>query len=166
MKPITFLSTIFFDVLRLGAGQGGDRMYSTSLSLALAMVKLDILDKRKGNKSADVSKNREFLKKLEYIEKNTHEGLLMPLAVIETIIASTPMERWDKEFEGVNNQGNKVRMENERYATILDMYRLLKESYTPIVEIVAEIIQPYSEEYRVSMEGSGLASMLAGRGME
>jgi hypothetical protein len=166
MKPISYLSTVFFDLMRIGAGQGGDRLYSTSLSLALAMVKLDMLDKKKGGKNIDVSKNKEFLKKLEYIEENTNENLLMPLAVVETIIASTPMERWDKEFEGVNNQGNKIRMENERYATILDMYRLLKESYTPVVEIVAEIIQPYSEEYRVSMESSGLASMLAGRGME
>lgn len=159
MRPIEFLGTVFFDLMRV---QPEGNFYSTSLSQAFAMVKLDMKDKQKKNE--DTSMNEAHLKTLKYIEENTHKDLKMPLAIAEAIVASTEKQKWNKESGSRNNAGDNARLPDGSQLRVIDIYRLLKESYTPIVEVVCDIIQPYTMEYRMTVDsGSYMPSFLGGK---
>jgi len=114
------------------------------------MVDLDRKDKLE--KKEPTTNNDKHLKQLRFIADNTHEELKLPLAISEAIVASTPMEHWKKPYSGKDNEGNVIRMENigEKETSVLDIYRLLKESYRHTVKAVVDTIKPYSIEYRAT----------------
>lgn len=154
MRPIEYLAHIFFDLMRI---QPEGKFYSTSISLAFSIVKLDQKDRK------DVSKHKGYFDKLKYIEENTHENLKMPLAKVEAIVDSIERSKWNKEYEGKNNNDTHVKKRDGKEIRILDMYQYLKEAYTPIVEIVVDIIGPYSMEYRMTVDSGGIAPSFLGK---
>jgi len=150
MKPVEFLGTAFFDLMRI---QPRDTFYSTSLWLAKAILTFDMKDKEK--KGMNVSANKEWLKKLEFIKHKTHEDINRPLADIEAIVASKDRTVWGREFEGKDLDDEDIEIKDER-VTILDLYRHLKEAYEVVILSVVDIVQEYSSEYRMGdTEGGG-----------
>lgn len=154
MRPIEYLAHIFFDLMRI---QPEGSFYSTSISLAFSMVRLD----SKGRK--DMTPHKKYLETLTKIQKETHDKLKMPLAKVEAIVDSIERQKWNKEYDGKDNSGHRIYMKYGSELRVLDMYQYLKEAYTPIVEIVVDIIQPYSMEYRVAPEAGGNAPSFLGR---
>jgi len=154
MKPIDFLGTRFFELMLV---QPRETFYTTVLVLAKSIVTLDMKDKKKKNQ--DFSMNVTHLKTLDYIMKNTHEDILKPLATVEAIVASVDRTRWGLEYEGMNNRGEHIDINDER-AKVLDLYQRLKEALDPMVECVVDIVQEYSSDYRFNQGGSGSPSWL------
>jgi hypothetical protein len=144
MKPIEFLGTTFFQLMQM---QPKQTFYTTSLWLAEAILEFDKKDKTSRGESVEV--NDRHLKRLAFVTRYTHEELKMPIAVAEAVVASTPMEQWNKPYGGRNTEGDCVRVGNKE-ASVLDIYRLLKESYRSAIMAVVDTIKEYSSEYRVA----------------
>ena len=159
MKPIEYLGTIFFDLMRI---QPRETFYSTSLFLAKSIIELDKKDKER--KQEDTSTNDAHLRKLKYIKESTHEDLKMPLAIAEAIVASTERDKWGKEFEGKNNLDKRITIKGGKSIRVLDIYRLLKEAYSPMIDAVVDVIKDYSMEYRMSpSENDNVPTWLGGK---
>jgi len=150
MKPVEFLGTAFFDLMRI---QPRDTFYSTSLWLAKAILTFDMKDKKKLGVMA-YKDNEIWLKKLEDIKHKTHPDIDRPLADIEAIVASKDRSMWGQEFEGKDNTDEDLEIDGDA-VTILDLYRYLKESYEVMMLAVADVVQDYSSEYRMSDEVQG-----------
>jgi hypothetical protein len=148
MKAIEYLAQIFYSLMQT---QPRGNFYTTSFWLAESMVYLDKKDKVITGDSTD--ENTRHAERLSFIRENTHADILMPLAIVEAIVASTPPEHWRKPYDGKNNKGERIVIKNKTggyETTILDLYRMMKESYLEAVLAVADIIKPYSLDYRVS----------------
>jgi len=158
IQPISYLGLIFYDLMR---NQPPGTFFSTSLWLATSIVELDKLKKEEEN--ANTSQNDKFLAELREIKNNTHKDLKKYLAEVETIVAAYPRERWNDEYEGMDNKENPIRI-NDRNVRIIDLARLLKESYETMVRVVGFIIKDYSMEYRnvPSMGGSDVPVWMGG----
>ena len=153
MRPIEFLGISFFELMKI---QPRGTFYSTSLSLAIAMVKLDMIDRQSKNEK-DIDRHKKYLKELERISETTHKDLDMPLATAETIVSSIEPTKWNTEYGGKDNRGERIALPDGQSIKIIDLFQRLKESYTPIMLIVVEIIQPYSMEYRMSNANDTIA---------
>lgn len=153
MKPVEYLGTIFFDLMRI---QPRETFYSTSLSLARAIVNLD--KRNKADNNEDYSINDKYLKTLDEISKKTHKDLNLRLAKAEAIVASKDRSQWNITYEGKDNFDTKVKMPNGKSVTVMTIYMLLKESYTPVVDIVVDILKPYTMEFRETSNDSGMFS--------
>jgi len=129
--------------------QPKETFFSTSLWLAESIVELDKIDKSKPGNRGDITMNEAHLKNLKFITENTHKLLCIPLADAEAVVSSVPREMWNKDYERPNNKGDVIRMPNGSSCRIIDIYRLLKESYSPVVKAVVSVIKDYSMEYRV-----------------
>ena len=159
MKPIEFLGTTFFTLMQI---QPKQTFYSTSLWLARAILEFDKKDKMSKGQSHEI--NDKHLKEIDFVTKNTHQDLKMPLAVAEAVVASVPMENWNKPYGGRDNNGDQVRV-NNREASVLDIYRLLKESYLISIMAVVDTIKEYSSEYRMAQAGdANIPSWIADNG--
>jgi len=153
MKPIEYLGNRFFDLMIV---QPRETFYSTSLFLARAIVTLDM----KGKSEEESVINRKHLKKLDYIVKNTHEDLMKPLAVVEAIVASKERSEWGKEYGGKNNRNEEVELKDGTKLYIMDLYRLMKESYGDCIMAVVDVVTEYSSDYRYAQPASdGVAWM-------
>ena len=136
--------------------QPRETFYSTSLFLARAIVTLDM----KGKSEEESFVNRKHLKKLDYIVKNTHEDLKKPLAVVEAIVASKERSEWGKEYGGRNNDHEEVELADGTKLNIMDLYRLMKESYGDCIMAVVDVVTEYSSDYRYAQANSdGVAWM-------
>jgi len=144
MKPIEYLGTIFFDLMRI---QPRETFVSSSLYLASSIIKLDMKIKERENNWKEVEENKKWLKKLEHIQKNTNDELLVPLAKIEAIVASKEKDQWGKEYDGKNVKGERVKVQDQ-YIDYLDLYLFLKEAYGDIVNAVVDVVQDYSSDFR------------------
>jgi hypothetical protein len=145
MKPIEYLAGIFFSLMQM---QPKQTFFSTSLWLAEAIVDLD--KKERINRGEKTDLNDYHLKKIEEIRVDTHPQLKIPLANAEAIVASTPMEKWKMAYEGKDNDGQIIKLDNIKQVNVLDIYRLLKESYRHSIKAVVDVIKDYSMEYRMS----------------
>jgi hypothetical protein len=68
-----------------------------------------------------------------------------------------PKERWGGEYKGYDNNDEKILLgDSGKPARYIDIYRLIKESYTSLVKIVAEVTQPYSMEYKTNQDVSNV----------
>jgi hypothetical protein len=142
MEPIKYLANNFFALLQI---QPKQTFYTSSLWLADSVVWIDRKDKIQ--KGEDVSLNDTYLKELGFISENTHELLKIPIAVSEAVVASTPMDKWRTPYDKKNIDGELIKIEGKE-TTILDIYRLLKESYRTSLRAVVDIVKDYSMEYR------------------
>jgi len=158
MKPIEYLVIRFFDLMLI---QPKETFYSTSLSLATTINNLDMKNKMK--KGEDITNNKKNSKDLSNITRNTHSNLKLPLAKAEAIVASKERPDWNSEYEGRDNEDARISKTDGRSVKILDMYMMLKEAYTPIVNVVVDVIKDYTLEYRFSPD-SGLTPSWLGEG--
>ncbi len=118
----------------------------------MAIVKAD--KRTKAKEGANTAQNDKYLEELKFIRNNTHKELKKYLALVEVIVATTPPEKWYEEYQGTDNKGNPIMIEN-RNIRIMDMARLLLESYETIMDAVCYVIYDYSMEYRISEPMSG-----------
>lgn len=119
--------------------------YTKSLSLAEAIVKLDKNTQPKLNPIND-----KYLKDLEFISDNTHIKVMMPLSDVESIVSSKPLEQWRTSIDLQDNKGDRIRINETKETTVIDLNRMLKESYRTCLLIVVDIAKDYSLDYRTA----------------
>lgn len=119
--------------------------YSNSLWIAEAIVKLD-----KNTQPTLNPVNDKYLADLKFIAENTHPKVMMPLADVESIVASKPLEQWRTSIDLQDNKGDRIRINDIKETTVIDLNRMLKESYRSCLLIVVDIAKDYSLDYRTA----------------
>jgi hypothetical protein len=160
MKSIEYLAGIFYALMQ---SQPRGTFYTTSFWVAESIIRLDKKDK--ASKGESIDDNIRHGERLKFIRENTHEFLLLPLAIVEATVSATPPEHWRRPYDGKNNKGERIVIKNKTggyETTVLDLYRLMKESYREAVLAVADTIQPYSMDYRVSANNGDIPGWIGG----
>lgn len=151
MKPVEYLGTIFFDLMRL---QPRETFVSSSLYLAKSIIKFD--KKNKIDENQPYMDNDKQIKRLEYIQAFTNEYVKLPLAKVETICSSMEKHQWGREYDGKNLDNSTIEDKDGSPVTILDLYLHLKEAYGEVVDAVVNIVQDYSSDFRMTGGGMGM----------
>lgn len=158
MKPIEYLGTIYFDLMRI---QPRETYFSTALSLAKAIIRLDMKDAPED--SDDYKRNKKHLDALDNIKNKTNDILNVPIAKVEAIVSSYDRMDWGRDYEGLDNTGNRVQDEQGDPVKIIDLYQMLKEALEPITMAVVDVVKDYSADWKM---GGGSSSFIFGGGNE
>lgn len=107
--------------------------YTLSLTICYCLTK------------AETQPDESIIKRLDFINKNTHEKILLPLSVTEMAILTNLGSNISKVIEFKDNNG----MEHEY--PLHQLIRYAKESYFELAQFVVQIAQKYSLDIPMRM---------------
>lgn len=120
LKVLQYLFDLFFKIYAMR------EFYTLSLTICYCLTK------------SEPNPDEAIIKRLDFINKNTHEKIMLPLSVTEMAILTNLGSNISKVIEFKDNNGT------EREYPLHQLIRYAKESYFELAQFVVQIAQKYS----------------------